>query len=104
MRSKRVLVVGAGDAGALVVREMQKNPNLPLKPVCFLDDDSDKQRKQIHGIPVVGKLSDLPRTLVTRRIDEVVIAIPERARQCHPAGGRSMSLAEYAFSNDARHF
>ena len=75
-RSKRVLVVGAGDAGALVVREMQKNPHLPLKPVCFLDDDPDKQRKQIHGIPVVGKLNDLPRTLITRRIDEVVIAIP----------------------------
>jgi FlaA1/EpsC-like NDP-sugar epimerase len=75
-RSKRVLVVGAGDAGALVVREMQKNPNLPLRPICFLDDDPDKQRKQIHGIPVVGTLDDLPRTLVTRRIDEVVIAIP----------------------------
>jgi FlaA1/EpsC-like NDP-sugar epimerase len=74
--SKRVLVVGAGDAGALVVREMQKNSNLPLKPVCFLDDDPDKQRQQIHGIPVVGMLTDLPRTLVTRRIDEVVIAIP----------------------------
>jgi FlaA1/EpsC-like NDP-sugar epimerase len=74
--SKRVLVVGAGDAGALVVREMQKNPNLPLKPVCFLDDDADKQRQQIHGVPVVGTLADLPRTLVTRRIDEVVIAIP----------------------------
>jgi FlaA1/EpsC-like NDP-sugar epimerase len=55
---------------------MQKNPNLPQKPVCFLDDDPAKQRKQIHGIPVVGKLSDLPRTLITRRIDEVVIAIP----------------------------
>ena len=75
-RSKRILIVGAGDAGALVVREMQKNPNLPQKPVCFLDDDPAKQRKQIHGIPVVGKLSDLPRTLITRRIDEVVIAIP----------------------------
>lgn len=76
VRSKRVLVVGAGDAGALVVREMQKNPELPLRPVCFLDDDPDKQRQQIHGVPVVGTLNDLSRTLVTRRIDEVVIAIP----------------------------
>lgn len=75
-RSKRVLIVGAGDAGVLVVREMQKNPSLPLQPVCFLDDDIDKQHKQIHGIPVVGKLNDLPRSLVTRRIDEVIIAIP----------------------------
>lgn len=75
-RSKRVLIVGAGDAGAMVVREMQKNPGLPLKPVCFLDDDPDKQHKQIHGIPVVGKLNDLPRAIITRRIEEVVIAIP----------------------------
>ena len=76
VRSRRVLVVGAGDAGALVVREMQKNPDLPLRPVCYLDDDPDKQRQQIHGVPVVGTLNDLSRTLVTRRIDEVVIAIP----------------------------
>jgi FlaA1/EpsC-like NDP-sugar epimerase len=75
-RSHRVLVVGAGDAGALVVREMQKNPDLPLRPVCFLDDDPDKQKQQIHGIPVMGTLADLARTVDIRRIDEVIIAIP----------------------------
>lgn len=75
-RQKRVLVVGAGDAGALVVREMQKNPGLPLKPICFLDDDPNKQKQQIHGVPVIGTLDDLPRALLNRRIDEVVIAIP----------------------------
>jgi FlaA1/EpsC-like NDP-sugar epimerase len=75
-RSRRVLVVGAGDAGALVVREMQKNPALPLKPVCFLDDDESKQKQQIHGIPVVGTLSDMARTVDIRRIEEVIIAIP----------------------------
>jgi FlaA1/EpsC-like NDP-sugar epimerase len=75
-RSRRVLVVGAGDAGALVVREMQKNPALPLKPVCFLDDDESKQKQQIHVIPVVGTLSDMARTVDIRRIEEVIIAIP----------------------------
>jgi FlaA1/EpsC-like NDP-sugar epimerase len=74
--ARRVLVVGAGDAGALVVREMQKNAQLRLQPVCFLDDDPDKQKQQIHGVPVVGTLEDLPRTVVTRRIHEVIIAIP----------------------------
>lgn len=73
---KRVLIVGAGDAGALVVREMQKNPQLNLLPVCYLDDDQDKQRQQIHGVPVVGKLNDLARMVNLRKIDEVVIAIP----------------------------
>jgi FlaA1/EpsC-like NDP-sugar epimerase len=75
-RSRRTLIVGAGDAGALVVREMQKNPNLPLIPVCFLDDNPDKQKQAIHGVPVVGTLTDLQRTLAVRRIEEVVIAIP----------------------------
>ncbi|MFC2042540.1 polysaccharide biosynthesis protein [Chloroflexota bacterium] len=73
---RRVLVVGAGDAGELVVREMQKNAQLRLQPVCFLDDDPDKQKKQIHGVPVLGKVSDLPRMVVVRRIQEVIIAIP----------------------------
>jgi len=75
-RKRRVLVVGAGDAGALVVREMQKNPQLNSTPVCFLDDDISKQRQQIHGVPVVGTLNDLARMVSLRRIDEVVIALP----------------------------
>ncbi len=73
---RHVLVVGAGDAGALVVREMQKNPQLNFKPVCFLDDDTNKQKQQIHGVSVVGNLDDLARTINQRHIDEVVIAIP----------------------------
>ena len=48
--SRRVLIIGAGDAGALVLREMQKNADLKLMPVCFLDDDPDKQNQQIHII------------------------------------------------------
>ena len=75
-RSRRVLVVGAGDAGALVVREMQKNPALPLTPICYLDDDASKQKQQIHGVPVVGTLDDMARMVAARRIDEVIIAIP----------------------------
>ena len=75
-RGRRVLVVGAGDAGALVVREMQKNQQLGLEPIGFLDDDQSKQKQQIHGIPVMGSLEDLARLVSTMRINEVVIAIP----------------------------
>lgn len=75
-RKRRVLIVGAGDAGALVVREMQKNPQLNLIPTCFLDDDPAKQKQQIHGVPVVGTLDDLARTVTIRRIDEVIISLP----------------------------
>lgn len=72
----RVLVVGAGDAGAIVVREMQKNPQIGLVPVGFLDDAREKQKNKIYGVPVVGTLQDLDRELNKRLVDEVIIAIP----------------------------
>jgi FlaA1/EpsC-like NDP-sugar epimerase len=72
----RVLVVGAGDAGALVVREFQKNPQLNLTPVAYLDDDPQKAGVRIHDVPVVGTLDDLAATLDSQAISEVVIAIP----------------------------
>ena len=74
-RVKRVLVVGAGDAGALVVREIQKN-TLAQQAVCFVDDDPAKQKQEIYGIKVAGTLKDIPRLAETFRIDEVLIAIP----------------------------
>ena len=75
-RAMRILIVGAGDAGALVVREMQKNPQLNLHPVCFVDDDESKQKQRIHDVPVEGTLDDLGRVLDIWYIQEVIIAIP----------------------------
>lgn len=75
-KGRKILVIGAGDAGALVVRELQKNPQLNLDPIGFLDDDPSKQKHQIHGVPVIGKLTDLASLLDERPVDEVVIAIP----------------------------
>jgi FlaA1/EpsC-like NDP-sugar epimerase len=75
-KASKVLVIGAGDAGALVVREMQRNPQLGLHPIGYLDDDPAKLKHQIHGVPVIGKLVDLGRALNNRPINEVIIAIP----------------------------
>jgi len=74
--ARRGLIVGAGDAGALVVREMQKNPQLNLLPIGFLDDDPSKQHQQLYGIPVVGRINELARVIDSRHVDEVIIAIP----------------------------
>ncbi len=74
--ARHTLIVGAGDAGALVVRELQKNPQVNLVPVGFLDDSPEKQKQQIHGVPVIGKLTDMASVLDNRHIDEVTIAIP----------------------------
>ena len=73
---RRVLIVGAGDAGALVAREMQRNPQLGMTPVAFLDDEPAKLGKRIYGVPVLGPLSSLGSLVPSRPIDEVVIALP----------------------------
>ncbi len=75
-KGRKVLIVGAGDAGALVVKELQKNPQLHLEPLGFLDDDPAKQKHQIYNVPVIGKLTDLASILDQQHIDEVIIAIP----------------------------
>jgi FlaA1/EpsC-like NDP-sugar epimerase len=75
-RKKWVLVIGAGDAGAMVVRELLKNPQLNMKPIGFLDDDPTKQDSKIHGVPVLASLDQIDHILETRHVDEVIIAIP----------------------------
>ncbi len=80
-RPKRVLVIGAGDAGALVVREMQRNPQANLMPVGLVDDDPAKQKLQIHGTSVIGTVDELPRLIDLKKVDEVIIAIPSAPGQ-----------------------
>ncbi len=74
---RRALVAGAGDAGALVVREMHKNPHLGLRPVGFLDDQPSKLGKRIYEVPVLGTLQQIERIIESHGIDEVVIAMPK---------------------------
>jgi len=71
---KRVVVVGAGDAGEQVVREVQHNPELGYLIVGFLDDDASKHGKAIHGVPVLGPVDEL--LAHTRDYDEIIIAVP----------------------------
>jgi FlaA1/EpsC-like NDP-sugar epimerase len=78
---KRALVVGAGDTGALVVRELQKSSRLNLTPVGFLDDDPAKQKHTIYGVTVIGKVEDLSLLIDLHRVDIVIIAIPSAPGQ-----------------------
>ncbi len=80
-KAKRALIVGAGDAGALVVRELQKSSQLNLIPVGFLDDDPLKQKHAIHGVTVIGAVSDLASMIDLHRVDAVIIAIPSAPGQ-----------------------
>jgi FlaA1/EpsC-like NDP-sugar epimerase len=75
-RGKEVLIVGAGDAGALIVREMQRNRSLGYTPVGFVDDDPDKRNFRIHGVRVLGTTAELTHILRDHRPDEVLVAMP----------------------------
>lgn len=72
---KRLLLIGAGDAAEIILRELKTNHNLPYKPIALLDDDLKKMGLKIHGIPVVGQVKDLKEHVIRNAIDEVLIAI-----------------------------
>lgn len=76
LSGRRVLVVGAGEAGALVTREMQANPELDMEPVAFIDDDPAKVGTQIKGIPVLGTSNQIPRIVDEYQIQRIVVALP----------------------------
>ncbi len=73
---KRVLVVGAGDAGSFFVQEMQTSDKVNFEAVAFVDDNDEKQGMSIHGVPVLGRIRDIPRIVRDCRVEEVIIAIP----------------------------
>ena len=75
-RGKEVIVVGAGDAGRLIVQEMQRSRMLNYTPIGFVADDSRKRHTRIMGVRVLGTIDELPRILREHRPDEVLIAMP----------------------------
>jgi len=75
-KRRRVLVLGAGDAGEMLVREIVRNHARRYETVGFLDDNSMKQGEHIHNVPVLGPIGDVVTLVETRQIDEVILAIP----------------------------
>jgi len=75
-RGKEVVIVGAGDAAQLVIREMQRAPSLGYTPIGLIDDDPRKKNLRLHGVRVLGTTAQLPHLLRENRPDEVLIAIP----------------------------
>ncbi|MFN2364141.1 MAG: polysaccharide biosynthesis protein [Halarsenatibacteraceae bacterium] len=71
-----VLIIGAGDAAEIIIREMNKHPELNKRIVGLIDDDPAKRSLEIHGIKVVGNRYDIPDIISENNVDEVIIAIP----------------------------
>jgi len=79
--SKRLLIIGAGDCGEKIYREIRDNHQLQYDMVGFLDDNSAKYGKKIHGVPVMGYIRDVRDIIKRVRADEVLIAIPSANAQ-----------------------
>ncbi len=79
-RLKRFLIIGAGDAGEALLREIHRMPVIDYDVIGFIDDDPIKQGINIHGIPVLGTVDELPTICKQRNIEEIAIAIPSATR------------------------
>ena len=75
-RRHRVLIVGAGESGTMVARELQKHPEMGMKMIAFVDDKASLQRQKIHGIPVAGHIAQIPEIVEKEQITKIIIAIP----------------------------
>ncbi|MDI6732233.1 MAG: nucleoside-diphosphate sugar epimerase/dehydratase [Candidatus Margulisbacteria bacterium] len=73
---KKVLIIGAGDAGEMIAREMLKLPQLGYNPIGFIDDDLTKKGEYIHSLPILGVAESMPSIIKENAIEEVIIAIP----------------------------
>ncbi len=80
---QKVLIVGAGQAGEMLVRDLLRDPGHSYQPVAFVDDDPEKRGKDVHGLPVVGTCTDIPAIVPDRAIDLILLALPS-------AGSRQM--------------
>src|SRR5207248_4153665 len=92
-RGKEVVIVGAGDAAQLVIREMQRTPGLGYTPIGLVDDDPRKKNLRLHGVRVLGTTDELPNILRDNRPDEALIAIPSASGE---ERGRIVELARDA--------
>ena len=80
-RLKRFLIVGAGNAGEALLREIHRMPIAQYEVIGFIDDAPVKQGLDIHGIPVLGAVEQLPKICADRNIEEIAIAMPSASHQ-----------------------
>jgi FlaA1/EpsC-like NDP-sugar epimerase len=73
---RRTLIVGAGDTGESLLRELRKNPQLQINPVGLIDDDRDKLGASIHGVPVLGTRASMVQLIDRHGVTDLILAIP----------------------------
>ena len=75
-RNKRLAIVGAGDAGVQLLREIKNNPSLRYDPVCFVDDNPHKMGRSILGVKIAGPVDKIGHIVKNNRIEKIIIAMP----------------------------
>ena len=78
---KKIMIIGGGDAGAMVIREYKNHTQLDSKPIAIIDDSEKKQGQMINGVQVVGKRVDIPTVAEKLKIDEIIIAMPSASKK-----------------------
>ena len=105
----RVMIIGAGSAGQILIRDLQHSPWLNTKACCVIDDNPYKHGRYIEGVPIVGGRETIPTFVKKYRIDRIVLAIPSVSVQeqrnilniCNTTGCRLQTLpGVYQFVND----
>ncbi|MDU3335644.1 nucleoside-diphosphate sugar epimerase/dehydratase [Paraclostridium bifermentans] len=80
-KTSKVLIVGAGSAGDIVIQELKNNPKLLKKPIGIVDDDIKKQCRRMHNVPIIGMVKDIDSIVTKYDIDEIIIAIANISRK-----------------------
>ena len=73
---KRVMIVGAGSAGSMLINEMKGSDRYNMRPVCVIDDDKNKLHKYINGVRIVGDTTRIEEMANNYAVDQIIIAIP----------------------------
>jgi FlaA1/EpsC-like NDP-sugar epimerase len=79
--AKKLLIIGAGDCGEKIFREIYNNTSLPYQIVGFLDDNRNKVGRKIHGVPVLGRIAEIETAIKKVKADEALLAIPSASGQ-----------------------
>ena len=107
-QGKRVIIVGAGNAGSMLVKEMSVSDKMNYIPVCILDDDEEKQGQIVSGVKVFGKIEDIKEAVKHYKPEEIIIAIPSLSKKdlrrivmlCQETGCKVKSIpGAYQFVN-----
>ena len=77
---KRVMIIGAGEAGGLIIQQIRNNISF-LKPVCIIDDNKAKKGRRLNGVPIVGNRNDIARICEKKKIEQIIIAIPSITKE-----------------------